>query len=55
MWCDHPSTKAVTFLLNHVNRATHLRQAISPTKPTANAMAASHSEHDPARVLALVG
>jgi len=32
-----------------------LRQAISPTKPTAKAMAASHSEHDPARVLALVG
>jgi len=55
MWCDHPSTKAVTFLVNHVNRATHLRQAISPTKPTAKAMAASHSEHDPARVLALVG
>ena len=55
MWCDHPGTKAVAFLVNHVNRATHLRQAISPTKPTAKAMAASHSEHDPARVLALVG
>jgi hypothetical protein len=52
-WCDHPGTKAVTFLVNHVNRATHLRQSISPAKPAANAMATSHSEHDPARVLAL--
>jgi hypothetical protein len=41
--------------VNHVNRATHLRQAINPAKPVANAVAASHFEHNPAGVLALVG
>jgi hypothetical protein len=25
MWCDHPGTKAVTFLINHVNRASQRR------------------------------
>jgi peptidoglycan hydrolase-like amidase len=55
MWCDHPSTKAVTFLVNHVNRASHLRSATNGAMPPAKAMAASRSQHDPARVLALVG
>src|SRR5262249_50842182 len=52
MWCDHPSTKAVT---NHVNRASHLRSATNGAMPLLKAMAASRCQHDPARLLALVG
>ena len=55
MWCDHPGTKAVIFLVNHVNRANHLRSATNRAMPPPKAMAASRSQHDPARVLALVG
>jgi hypothetical protein len=29
MWCDHPSTKAITFLIDHVNRASRLRQLLT--------------------------
>jgi len=54
MWCDHPGTKAVAFLVNHVNRASHLRSATN-REPPPKAMAASRSQHDPLRVLALVG
>jgi hypothetical protein len=55
MWCDNPGTKAVTFLINHVNRTSHLRSATNGTMPPPKAMAASRSQHDLARVLALVG
>jgi hypothetical protein len=55
MWCDHLGAKAVTFLVHHVNRATHLWAASNRAMPSAKVMAASHSQHDPARVLALVG
>jgi hypothetical protein len=55
MRCDHPGTKAVTFLVNHVNRASHLRSATDGAMPPPKAMAASRSQHDPAGVLALVG
>jgi hypothetical protein len=55
MWCDHPGIKAVAFLVNHVNRASHLRSATNGAMPGPKAMAASRSQHDPARVLALVG
>ena len=33
MWCDHPGTKAVIFLVNHVNRANHLRSATNGAMP----------------------
>ena len=33
MWCDHPGTKAVAFLVNHVNRASHLRSAPNREPP----------------------
>jgi hypothetical protein len=52
---EHPGTKAVIFLVNHVNRASHLRSAGNGAMPLLQAMAASRSQHDPARVLALVG
>jgi hypothetical protein len=53
--CDHPGMKAVTtFLVNHVNRASHLRSATNGAMPP-QGHAASRSQHDPARVLALVG
>jgi hypothetical protein len=55
MWCDHPGTKAVTFLVHHVNRATQLWAASDRATPPPKVMAASRSQHDPARVLALVG
>ena len=55
MWCDHPGTKAVTFLIDHVNRASHLRSATYGTMPLLKAMAASRCQHDPARLLALAG
>jgi len=55
MWCDHPGTEAVTFLVDHVNRASHLRAATNRATLPPKAMAASRSQHDPARVLALVG
>jgi hypothetical protein len=55
MWCDHPGTKAVSFLINHVNRASHLRSATNGAMPLLKAMAASRCQHDPARLLALVG
>jgi hypothetical protein len=55
MLCDHPGTKGVTtFLVNHVNRASHLRSATNGAMPP-QGHAASRSQHDPARVLALVG
>jgi hypothetical protein len=55
MWCDHPGTKGVTFLIDHVNRASHLRSATYGAMPLLKAMAASRCQHDPARLLALVG
>ena len=55
MWCDHPGTKAITFLIDHVNRASHLRSATYGAMPLLKAMAASRCQHDPARLLALVG
>jgi hypothetical protein len=55
MWCDHPSTKAITFLIDHVNRASRLRSATNGAMPFLKAMAASRCQHDPARLLALVG
>jgi hypothetical protein len=55
MWCDHPSTKAITFLIDHVNRASRLRSATNGAMPLLKAMAASRFQHDPARLLALVG
>jgi len=33
MWCDHPGTKAVAFLVNHVNRASHLRSGTNREPP----------------------
>jgi hypothetical protein len=47
MWCDHPGSKAVTFSVNHVNRASHLRSATNGAMPPPTAMAASRSQHDP--------
>jgi hypothetical protein len=55
IWCDHPGIKAGAFLVNHVNRASHLRSATHGAMPVPKAMAANRSQHDPARVLALVG
>ena len=47
MWCDHPGTKAATFSVNHVNRASHLASATNGAMPPLKAIAASRSQHDP--------
>ena len=55
MWCDHPDTKVVTFMIDHVNRASRMPSATNGAMPLLKATAASRCQHDPARLLALVG
>src|SRR5262245_16203212 len=43
----HPGTKAVTFPVNYVNRASHLWSATNGAMPPPKAMAASCSQHAP--------